>query len=43
LERPHMHTSLAVVPVDQPCPQVGNWVDVQRPLISTAVDEMLWT
>ena len=43
LERPHMHTSLAVVPVGQPCPQMGDWVDVQRPLISTAVDEMLWT
>ncbi|MCY7300803.1 MAG: alanine racemase [Ilumatobacteraceae bacterium] len=43
LERPHMHTSLAVALVDQPCPQVGDWVDVQRPLISTAVDELLWT
>jgi len=43
LERPHMHTSLAVVPVGQPCPHVGDRVDVQRPLISTAVDELLWT
>lgn len=43
LERPHMHTSLAVVPVGQRCPRVGDWVDVQRPLISTAVDELLWT
>ena len=34
LERPHMHTSLAVVPDGQPCPQVGDWVDVQRPLIT---------
>ncbi len=43
LERLHMHTSLAVVPVGQPCPKVGVWVDVQRPLINTAVDELLWT
>ncbi len=43
LEPPHMHTSLVVVPARQPCPQVGDWVDVQRPLISTAVDELLWT
>jgi len=43
LERPHMHTSLVVVAAGQPCPRVGDWVDVQRPLISTAVDELLWT
>lgn len=42
-ERPHMHTSLAVLPAGQPCPRVGDWVDVQRPLIGTYVDELLWT
>ena len=42
LERPHMHTTLAVVPHGQPCPQVGDRVDVQRPLINTAVDELEW-
>ncbi len=43
LERPHMHTSLALAADGQPCPQVGEWVDVQRPLISTSVDELQWT
>jgi hypothetical protein len=43
LERPHMHTSLAVVPNGQPCPRVGDRVDVQRPLISTVSDELEWT
>ncbi|MGB8859905.1 MAG: alanine racemase [Ilumatobacteraceae bacterium] len=43
LERPHMHTSLAIVPDGRPCPQVGDRVDVQRPLISTTADEVEWT
>lgn len=43
LERPHMHTSLALAEAGQPCPQVGDEVDVQRPLISTTVDELQWT
>ena len=38
-----MHTSLAVVPNGQPCPRVGDRVDVQRPLISTVSDELEWT
>jgi alanine racemase len=42
LERPHMHTTLALVPSGQPCPTVGDRVDVQRPLISTLVDEVEW-
>lgn len=42
LERPHMHTTVAIVPKGQPCPQVGDRVDVQRPLISTMVDEVEW-
>ncbi len=43
LERPHMHTSLVVVPAGQQCPRVGEWVEVQRPLISTDIDELRWT
>ena len=43
LERPHMHTSLVVVPHGQACPQVGDWVDLQRPQISTQIDELQWT
>ena len=43
LEPPHMHTSLVVVPTGQPCPRIGDWVDLQRPLIGTNVDELLWT
>jgi len=42
LERPHMHTSLVVVPRDAPCPTVGDRVDVQRPFISTTVDDVEW-
>jgi hypothetical protein len=43
LERPHMHTSLVVVPGDQPCPRVGDRVDLQRPLITSTVDDVEWT
>lgn len=43
LEAPHMHTSMCVVPADQECPSVGDWVDVQRPLTTTAVDVVRWT
>jgi alanine racemase len=42
LERPHMHTSMMFVPSGLPCPAVGDTVDVQRPLISVAVDELIW-
>ena len=42
LERPHMHTTLLVVPEGQPCPAVGDRVDLQRPLIATDVDELEW-
>ena len=42
LEPPHMHSTLALVPHGQPCPQVGERVDVQRPLISTAIEEIEW-
>jgi len=40
LEAPHMHTSLVMVPAGWPCPAVGDMVDLQRPLISTHVDEV---
>lgn len=42
LEPPHMHTSMAFVPVDQPCPVTGDWVDLQRPLTMTTADEIRW-
>ena len=41
-EAPHMHTSMAFVAAGGPCPAVGDRVDVQRPLITTAVDEVVW-
>ena len=43
IEPPHMHTSMAFVPAGEPCPATGDWVDVQRPLTMTAVDELHWT
>ncbi|HUF97744.1 MAG TPA: alanine racemase [Ilumatobacter sp.] len=43
LEPPHMHTSMLFVPNGQPVPGVGDWVDVQRPLINTHADELRWT
>jgi alanine racemase len=42
LEPPHMHSSLVVVEASAPAPQVGEWVDVQRPLIATNADEIEW-
>ena len=42
LEPPHMHTSMAFVPAGDPCPRPGDWVDLQRPLTHTAVDELRW-
>ena len=36
LEPPHMHTSMLFVPDREPFPQVGDQVDVQRPLITHA-------
>ena len=43
LEAPHMHTSMCIIATDQPTPHVGEWVDVQRPLITTAPDIVDWT
>jgi len=42
LERPHMHTSLCLVPAGDPCPRVGDMVDVQQPFIDVHVDELDW-
>ncbi len=42
LEPPHMHTSLVVVPTGAPCPVIGEHVDVQRPLTTTSVHEVVW-
>lgn len=42
VEDPHMHTSMLFVPADEPTPNVGEWVDLQRPLTMTAVDELRW-
>lgn len=41
-EPPHMHTSMAFVPIGDPLPPVGGEVDLQRPLITTTVDEYVW-
>lgn len=42
LEPPHMHTSMAFIPAGERCPKPGDWVDLQRPLIQTMVDELRW-
>ena len=42
LEPPHMHTTMLLAPTGTPCPVVGDQVDVQRPLITTRVDETEW-
>lgn len=42
IEPPHMHTSMALVPFGEPCPIVGDWVDLQRPLTMTSADELRW-
>jgi alanine racemase len=41
-EPPHMHTSMAFVPEGRPLPEVGDDVDLQRPLHMTTVDEYRW-
>lgn len=43
LESPHMHTSMVVVPASEPGLRVGDWVDVQWPLVTTHVDVIRWT
>ncbi len=41
-EPPHMHTSMGFVAAGTPCPEIGEHVDLQRPLHMTAVDEFTW-
>jgi len=41
LEAPHMHTTMLMVN-DAPCPQAGDWVDVQQPLTRVHVDVIAW-
>ena len=41
-EPPHMHTSMAFVPAGEPLPEVGDRVDLQRPLTTTTIDEYVW-
>ena len=43
LEAPHMHTSMLLVGRNQEPPEVGEWLDLQRPLITTQPDEIMWT
>ena len=42
LEPPHMHTSLVFVPNGDALPTLGDRIDVQRPLITTSIDELEW-
>lgn len=42
VEPPHMHTSMALVAHDAVTPRIGDWVDVQRPLTTTAPDHVEW-
>jgi alanine racemase len=42
VEGPHMHASLVFVPGGEPCPAVGDEVDVQRPLVTTNADDVRW-
>jgi alanine racemase len=42
IERPHMHVSMLFVPNGDPCPTPGDEVDVQRPLLATDVDRIVW-
>lgn len=41
-EAPHMHTSMAFVPEGATVPDIGQRVDVQRPLTMTTVDTYEW-
>lgn len=41
-EPPHMHTSMGFVPDGRVVPSIGERVDVQRPLVMTAVDQFEW-
>jgi alanine racemase len=42
VEPPHMHTSMLFVPAGAATPRTGDWIDLQRPLTMTVVDELRW-
>ena len=42
IEKPHMHSSMVFVPDGLSVPNVGDWIDVQRPLIAVLPDEFQW-
>lgn len=42
LEAPHMHTTMLFVPATDPVPDIGEYVDLQRPLTMTHVDTFRW-
>lgn len=41
LEAPHMHTTMLAV-TDEPCPNEGDWVDVQQPMTRVLPDTIAW-
>lgn len=42
VESPYMHSSIAFVATGEPCPAVGDLVDVQRPLTMVQPDVTVW-
>lgn len=42
VESPYMHSSIAFVPTGEPCPNEGDFVDVQRPLTMVHPDITDW-
>jgi alanine racemase len=42
IEPPHMHVSMVLVPTGDPCPAIGEPVDVQVPLIYSFPDHIRW-
>ncbi len=41
LEPPHMHTSM-LLGASTPCPEPGNWIDVQQPMTRVQPDAIVW-
>ncbi|MGA0962834.1 MAG: hypothetical protein ACO3SZ_08375, partial [Ilumatobacteraceae bacterium] len=42
-EPPHMHTTMLFLPSNAESPNVGDRLDLQRPLTQTLVDEVIWS
>lgn len=42
VEAPHMHSSMLFVAAGRAVPRIGDWVDLQRPLTVTTIDELTW-